>query len=108
ADTFDRKLTDLFAVESDIAQTIADTLQAKITGSEKIAIGKKPTENPEAYELYLKGRFFWNKRTGADLGKAITYFSQAIEKDPGYARAYAGLADSYALLSVFGAAAPKD
>ena len=62
ADTFDRKLTDIFAVESDIAKTIADTLQAKLTGSERAAIAKRPTENPEAHELYLKGRFFWNKR----------------------------------------------
>src|SRR5205085_2846666 len=66
ADTYDRKLIDIFAVESEIAKTIADTLQAKLTGSEKISIAKTPTVNPEAYELYLKGRFFWNKRTAAD------------------------------------------
>src|SRR6476619_4448529 len=71
AETYDRKLTDIFAVESDIAKTIAETLQAKLTGSEKTAMSKKPTANPEAYELYLKGRFFWNKRTGPDLRKAI-------------------------------------
>src|SRR3989440_8271362 len=95
ADTYDRKLTDIFAVESDIAKNIAETLQAKITGSEKNSIAKAPTANPEAYELYLKGRFFCNKRTGADLRKAIDYFNQAIVKDPGYALAYAGIADSY-------------
>src|SRR5207248_8123947 len=78
ADTYDRKLTDIFAVESDIAKTIAETLQAKLTGSEKSLITKTPTVNPEAYELYLKGRFFWNKRTGADLLKSIDYFKQAI------------------------------
>src|SRR5881275_3087404 len=65
ADTYDRKLTDIFAVETDIAKTIADTLQAKLTGSEKSAMSKKPTANPEAYQLYLKGRFFWDKRTAA-------------------------------------------
>jgi len=108
ADTYDRKLIDIFAVESEIAKTIADTLQAKLTGSEKISIAKTPTVNPEAYELYLKGRFFWNKRTAADLRKAIEYFNQAISKDPGYALAYAGLADSYVILSVFGAASPQD
>jgi tetratricopeptide (TPR) repeat protein len=108
ADTYDRKMTDIFAVESEIAKTIADTLQAKLTGSEKTAMSKKPTANPEAYELYLKGRFFWNKRTAADLRKAINYFNQAISKDPGYALAYAGLADSYVILSVFGAASPQD
>jgi len=97
ADTYDRKLTDIFAVESEIAKTIAETLQAKITGSEKNSIAKAPTANPEAYELYLKGRFFWNKRSGAHLRKAIEYFNQAIAKDPNYALAYAGLADSYLL-----------
>jgi TolB-like protein/Tfp pilus assembly protein PilF/class 3 adenylate cyclase len=107
-DVYDRKLTDIFAVESDIAKTIADTLQAKLTGSEKIAIGKRPTANTEAYELYLKGRFFWNKRTGADLRTAIEYFNQALGKDPGYALAYAGLADSYLLLSAYAAASPAD
>src|SRR5439155_15555048 len=67
ADTFDRKLTDIFLVESDIAKTIADTLQAKLTGSEKNAISKKPTENPAAHELYLQGRYFWSKRSAANL-----------------------------------------
>jgi TolB-like protein/Tfp pilus assembly protein PilF len=98
ADTFDRKLTDIFAVESEIAQTIADTLQAKLSGSEKTAISKKPTENPEAHELYLKGRHFWNLRTEANLKKALEYFQQAIEKDPSYALAYTGLADTYSII----------
>src|SRR6266550_8091729 len=108
ADTYDRKLTDIFAVETDIAKAVADTLQARLTGLEKISIAKVPTANTEAYELYLKGRFFWNKRTGADLKRAIDYFNQAIAKDPNYALAYAGLADSYTLLSVFSAASPQD
>jgi hypothetical protein len=73
ADTYDRKLTDIFAVESEIAKTIAETLQARLTGSEKSSIAKTPTANPEAYELYLKGRFFWNKRSGVDLRKATAY-----------------------------------
>jgi TolB-like protein/Tfp pilus assembly protein PilF len=108
AEIYDRKLTDIFATESDIAKTIAETLQAKLTGSEKTAMSKEPTANSEAYELYLKGRFYWNKRTGADLLKAIDYFNQAIAKDPNYALAYSGLADSYLLLPPYGAAAPKD
>jgi tetratricopeptide (TPR) repeat protein len=106
ADTFDRKLTDIFAVESEIAKTIADTLQAKLSGSELTAMTKAPTANSEAYELYLKGRFFWNKRRGEDLLKSIEYFNQAIAKDPNYALAYAGLADSYLLLSSYGAVSP--
>src|SRR5437899_817201 len=108
ADTFDRKLTDVFAIESEIAKSIAETLQAKLTGSEKSLITKTPTVNPEAYELYLKGRFFWNKRTGADLLKSIDYFKQAVEKDQKYALAYAGLADAYVLLPPYGAASPSE
>ena len=108
ADTYDRKLTDIFAVESEIAKTIAETLQARLTGSEKSSIAKTPTVNPEAYELYLKGRFFWNKRTGDDLRKSIEYLKQAIAKDPGYALAYAALADSYGILRFYGGASPEE
>jgi TolB-like protein/Tfp pilus assembly protein PilF len=107
ADTFDRKLTDIFAVETDIAKTIAETLQARLTGSEKTAMSKKPTENPEAYELYLKGRHFWNRRTEADIRKAIEYFHDAIEKDPSYALAYTGIADGYSVLTGYSNDAPK-
>src|SRR5437667_2825107 len=103
ADTFDRKLTDVFAVESEIAKSIADTLKAKLTDSEEHAISARPTENTKAHQFYLKGRYFWNKRTGPDLQTAIDYFKQAIEQDSNYALAYAGLADSYVLLSYFGA-----
>ena len=98
AETFDRKLTDIFAVESEIAKTIADTLQAKLSGSEQHAIAARPTENTEAHQLYLKGRFFWNKRTGNDLKKSIDYFQRAIVADPNYALAYAGVADAYVFL----------
>jgi TolB-like protein/Tfp pilus assembly protein PilF len=108
ADTYDRRFTDIFAVESEIAKSVADALQAKLTGSEKSSIAKAPTANPEAYELYLKGRFFWNQRSGADLRKAIEYFNQAIAKDPNYALAYAGLADSYLLLPNYGSASTQE
>jgi TolB-like protein/Tfp pilus assembly protein PilF/phage shock protein PspC (stress-responsive transcriptional regulator) len=108
AETFDRKLTDIFAVESEIAKTIADTLQAKLSGSEKHAIAARPTENTEAHQLYLKGRFFWNKRTGNDLRKSIDYFEQAITADPNYALAYAGVADAYVFLPGYTAGTPKD
>jgi TolB-like protein len=108
ADTYDRKLTDIFAVESEIAKTIAETLQARLTGSEKSSIAKTPTVNPEAYELYLKGRFFAEKRTGADLRKSIEYYDQAIAKDPNYPLAYVGLADSHLLLTAYGTLPPKE
>src|SRR5262245_45867791 len=108
AEVYDRKLTDIFAVESEIAKTIADTLQAKLSGSEQYAIAARPTENTEAHQLYLKGRFFWNKRTGNDLKKSIDYFQQAIAIDPTYAPGYAGVADAYVLLPGYTAGAPRD
>ena len=108
AETYDRKLTDIFAVESDIAKAIAENLQAKLTGSEKNEMSKKPTENSEAYELYLKGRFFWNKRTSADMKTALGYFEQAANVDPNYAVAYAGMADCYLLLPLYGGGVPTE
>jgi TolB-like protein/Tfp pilus assembly protein PilF len=108
AETYDRKLTDIFGVESDIAKAIAETLQAKLPGAEESLIAKHPTESTEAHELYLKGRFFWNKRTPENFEKAITYFQQAIEKDTGYAGAYSGMADCYALLANYGADSPNE
>jgi len=108
AETYDRKLIDIFAVESGIAKSVADALQVKLSGSEKKSITKAPTQNPEAYELYLKGRFFWNKRTSVELRKAIEYFNQAIAKDPNYALAYAGLADSYLLLPNYAGASTQE
>jgi TolB-like protein/Flp pilus assembly protein TadD len=107
AEAYDRKLTDIFAVESEIAKTIADTLQAKLTGSERNAMAARPTENMEAHELYLKGRFFWDKRTGENLKRSIDYFNQATAADPNYALAYVGLADCYLLLEDY-AGAPAD
>ncbi|MEY2546310.1 MAG: hypothetical protein QOG48_1427 [Verrucomicrobiota bacterium] len=108
AETYDRRLIDIFSVESEIAKTIAESLQAKLTRSEQSSIAKVPTDNPEAYELYLKGRFFWNKRSGVDLRKAIDYFQQAVAKDPNYALAYSGLADSYMLLPNYGGASAQE
>jgi len=95
AEIYDRKLTDIFAVESDIAKTIADTLQAKLTGSEKKMMAVQPTTDTTAYELYHKGRSLWEKRSGDNIPKAIEYFNQAIARDPNYALAYAGLASAY-------------
>jgi serine/threonine-protein kinase len=108
SDTFDRKLTDIFAIESDVAKTIAEKLQAKLTGSEERALAIKPTADSEAHQLYLQGRYLWNRRTGQNLKKALSYFQQAVEKDPSFALAYTGIADSCALIPVYGAGAPKD
>jgi TolB-like protein/Tfp pilus assembly protein PilF len=106
AETYDRSITDVFAVESEVAKTIAEKLAAKLTGKEQQAISSRPTDNPAAHELYLKGRFFWNKRTGDDLKRAAEYFSQATVADPNYALAYAGLADAYVLMPNLGAGTP--
>ena len=108
AEAYDRKLTDIFAVESEIAKTIADTLQAKLTAPERNAIAVQPTQNTEAHELYLKGRYLWNRRTGENLKKALPYFQQAAEKDPNYALAYVGIADTYAVMPGYSAGSPQD
>jgi tetratricopeptide (TPR) repeat protein len=108
ADTFDRKLTDVFQIESDIAKTIADKLQAKLSGSEQRAISVEPTADLEAHELYLQGRYLWNRRTVQNLKKALAYFEQAAAKDPNYALAYAGIADTYAVMPGYSAGSPQE
>jgi TolB-like protein/Flp pilus assembly protein TadD len=108
AEIYDRKLTDIFAVESDIAKTIADTLQAKLTGSEKQMMASQPTTDTTAYELYHKGRSLWEKRSGDNIPKAIEFYEQAIGHDPDYALAYAGLANAYVLLPFYTGARRSD
>jgi TolB-like protein/Tfp pilus assembly protein PilF len=104
AEIYDRKLSDIFAVQSDIAKTVADTLQAKLTGSEKQMIGAAPTTDTAAYELYHKGRSLWEKRSGDNIPKAIAFYEQAIARDPNYALAYAGLAKAYILVPFYAGA----
>src|SRR6188472_4356568 len=106
AETYDRKLIDIFSVESEIAKTIADTLQAKLTGAEKQMMAAQPTEDAVAHELYLKGRHFWELR-GDNLLRAIEFYKQAIARDPKYAPAYAGLGETYILLPYYTGADPK-
>ena len=108
SETYDRKMTEMFGVESEVAQRIASSLQARLTGSERRAIAARPTENTQAHQLYLKGRFFWNKRTGADLQTAADYFQQAISADPSYSNAYAGLAQATLLMPFYDAGASQD
>lgn len=102
AETYDRRLNDIFRVESEIATRIAGRLQAKLTGKEEHALSLRPTHNSEAHQFYLKGRYYWNRRYEEGLKKAAVYFEQAIAADPNYALAYAGLADSYSLLGFQG------
>jgi len=108
AETYDRELTDIFAVESEIARTVAEMLQAKLTGVAEHVLASRPTQNPDAHELYLKGRFFWNQRDPANLQKAIGFFQKAINLDSTYALAYAGLADSYALVPIYSRTMPRN
>jgi TolB-like protein/Flp pilus assembly protein TadD len=106
--TYNKTLTNLVALQNDIARDVADKLKVKLSGADEQKLAKHYTDNPEAYQLYLKGRFYWNQRTGEALKKSIEYFNQAIEKDPSYALAYSGLADSYVLLPNFAGGLPRE
>jgi serine/threonine protein kinase/tetratricopeptide (TPR) repeat protein len=99
-ETFDRQLTDIFEVQSEVAQQITGALSLALSPEEKQRVEKKATADAEAYNLYLLGVYHANKWTGGDIQKAIEYFQQAIAKDPAYAVAYAGIADAYELLSI--------
>jgi len=95
---FNRQLSDILAVQDEITHVITEQLRVEISGEDEKRINKRYTDNSEAYQLYLKGRYFWNKRTPEDIQKGIEYFRQAIAADPNYALAYTGLSDSYAVL----------
>jgi tetratricopeptide (TPR) repeat protein len=99
---YERKSSDIISLQQQIAGDIAGKLRSKLSGSGKQQVTKQGTQNAEAYQLYVKGRYYWNKRTNADIKTAISYFNQAIDKDPGYAMAYAGLADAYLVLPGYG------
>ncbi|HEY3132432.1 MAG TPA: tetratricopeptide repeat protein [Acidobacteriota bacterium] len=98
ADSYEGDLQDILALQSRVAQAIAGQIQIKLTGNKQAGLATAPPVNPQAYEDYLRGRFYWNKRTADDLRRGIEYFQRAIQGDPNYALAYAGLADSYGLL----------
>jgi serine/threonine-protein kinase len=107
-ETYNRPLADVFAIESEISSVISEKLRLRLTTAQKEKLAKRHTGNTEAYQLYLKGRFYWNKRTPDSLRRGIDYFTQAIAADPGYALAYAGLADSYNILASYSASAPDE
>jgi len=108
SDTYNRELKDVFSIQDEIASTIADKLKLTLLSDEKARLVKHSTENLEAYNLYLLGRYFYYKTTEEDMNKAIRYFEQAIAKDPGYALAYAGQATCYSVLCTTGYLAPKE
>ncbi len=105
---YNNNLSDIFTVQDQISRTISEKLRLELTGEDVEKLEKRYTKDAEAYELYLKGRYFWNKRGEAALRNGIRYFQEAEQKDPTYALAYSGLADSYSLLSDIGAVRPAD
>ena len=108
--SYEGELRDTLAVQNRVARAIADEIRINLTPREQAALKNIEVVNPEAYESYLKGRYFWNKRTANELRVALAYFNQAIEQDPKYARSYSGLADTYALLGdwQYAAMTPKE
>jgi TolB-like protein/Tfp pilus assembly protein PilF len=107
-ETYDRDLKDIFTLQSELAQKIADAIRVQLTPPDRARLARRHTPDPEAYLAYSKGRFFWNRRTEGDLKRAIAYFQQAVEKDPHYALAYDGLADSWAPLGWYAYMAPEE
>jgi len=105
---YNRKLSDILTVQEEISKEISRQLRLKLVGEEEKKLEKHSTENTEAYQLYLRGRFHWNKRKADDLQKAVDYFIQAIEKDPTFALAYAGLASTYAVLPEYSSLPAKE
>ncbi|MEP6995663.1 MAG: protein kinase [Acidobacteriota bacterium] len=108
AGQYAQPLSELVALEEAIAGQISDNLRPKLTGEQKERVARRYTESAEAYRLFLQGRFFWNKRTAEGLRRGIEYFRQAIEADPSYALAYAGLADAYDVLGFYTVLAPRE
>ncbi len=107
SDTYDRELKSVFAIQDEISRAIVNALKVKLVGETSAPLVEIATPNMEAYELYLKGRFFWNQR-GAGLKKAVSFFEQALEKDSRYAHAHAGLADTYSLFGFYGNLPPDE
>jgi len=102
---YNKNLSDIFAIEEQISAEISGALRLQLSGDQQKRLAKRHTESIEAYHAYLKGRYYWNKRTDKQVKRGLEYFNQAIEQDPCYALAYAGLADSYIILGSFGIAA---
>jgi TolB-like protein/DNA-binding winged helix-turn-helix (wHTH) protein len=108
AESYERDLRDVITLQNDVANAIAREIQVNLTPQERSRLATSRTVNPEAYQLYLKGRYFWNRRTQEGLKKAIDYFNQAIAVDPNYALAYSGVADCYPPLAYLGYVPPNE
>ena len=108
SDRYDRDMADIFAIQDEITAAIVDSLKVTLKVGEKTALRKRSTENLEAYNLYLQGVHFWNKRTPEGVKISMMRFREAIEKDPGFALAYAGLANSYNIIGILGPLSPRE
>ena len=110
SESYDGDLRDTLTLQNKVARAIAEQIRINLSSQEQATLKHGKVVDPQAYEAYLKGRYFWNKRTGDDFEKAVEYFNQAIERDPNYAQAYSGLADTYALLGdwEYGVLAPRE
>jgi DNA-binding winged helix-turn-helix (wHTH) protein/TolB-like protein/Flp pilus assembly protein TadD len=107
-ETFDEKIADIFTVQDRISEHVSAALTLTLSKAEKDRLTRRETSSAEAYQLYLKGRYYWNKRTQETAKKAIEYFQQSIDLDPNYALAYAGIADSYIILGVYTGLPPQE
>src|SRR5207245_1130231 len=105
---YDRRMENVFAIQREIAQSVAEVLKVRLLSGEKKSIEKRPTENTEAYTLYLKGRYYWNERVRDSNDKAVKCFEEAVKLDPNYALAYSGLADCYLIYSDRGWLSPRE
>ena len=107
-DRFERPLADVQFVQAELSQQIASRLRLRFTPSQRQRLAQSGAASPEAYQLYLRGLYFWNKRTAVDLRKSVSYFNQAVQREPSFAAAYAGLADAYGLLTEYHAVPARD
>ncbi|MFQ5928164.1 MAG: tetratricopeptide repeat protein, partial [Acidobacteriota bacterium] len=105
---YSRRPAEILAVQDEIAKEISQKLRLQLSGEEQKQLAKRYTQNPEAYQSYLQGRYHWNKRTKEGFEKAVQFFNQAIQRDPSYAQAYAGLADTYSLMAFYEHRTPNE
>lgn len=107
ADAFDERVTDILDLEDEISERVAQSLRLHLSNADVQRIRRKPTDNAEAYEAYLKGRYFWNKRTEQSMQRGLEFFQESIRLDPGFAEGYEGIADSFATLGLYGSMPPN-
>ena len=108
AQAFDEEFTNIFSLEDEVSERVAHSIRLQLNNKEEKRFTKRPTENQEAYSAFVKGRYYWNKRTNEEMMKGLEYFREAIRMDPNFAEAYEGVADSYAALGLYAAIPPQE